>query len=130
MTRLREVGLLIFRVGVGGLMLTHHGIRKVDLLLRGRSEVLSDIPFGFGPDAWLGWLVFAEFGCTILLVLGLMTRLAAIPLILSSMATVFVIHSKNPWGQELELVYLIGFVAVLLLGAGEYSVEAWAKKKK
>jgi putative oxidoreductase len=68
--------------------------------------------------------IFAEFFCSILLILGLFTRLACIALII----TMVVIVSVHDWDlfnkHELAPTFLVGYVAIFLMGPGKYSLDA------
>ena len=73
------IGLLILRVCLGCMMLFGHGWGKL-LNFSEYAEKFPD-PIGLGVTVSLILAIFAEFVCSILVVLGLATRLAVIPLI-------------------------------------------------
>lgn len=113
--------LLILRVAVGLFMLTH-GFSKLQMLMSGDIKFAD--PFGIGVTPSLILSVFAEFFCSILLILGLATRLASIPLIINMLVAVFYAHAADPFARkELPLMYLLFFLTFLILGAGRYSVD-------
>lgn len=120
--------LLIFRVVGGAFMLTH-GIGKFEKLF-GTAEIQFADPFGIGAVATLALTVFAEVICAILLILGLGTRFAAIPLLITMLVAAFIIHSSDGFGrQELPLLYATVYFAIALLGAGKYSIDNLLYKK-
>ncbi len=84
---------------------------------------------GLSPAVSLGLATFAEFFCSVLLILGLFTRLATIPLLV----TIFVILNHHHWQffgeHELVPAFLAGYLAILLLGPGKYSLDAKISKK-
>ena len=111
---------LLLRLIFGGFMLTH-GYNK----LTGFAEMSADFPdpIGVGPQVSLGLTVFAEFFCALLLVLGVLTRFAAIPLIICMLVIAFVIHGPDPIGdKEHALLFLGGYVAIFLYGPGKFSL--------
>lgn len=140
-TSLTSVGLLILRLGVGGYLLTH-GIGKVKMLAAGNFEQMGD-PIGLGPVLSLILITLAEFGCSLLVMLGLGTRLAAIPVVFGMAVAAFVALGGEPWtleaaaakffagetefpaAKEQALLYLIPFLALAFTGAGKYSLDAW-----
>ena len=76
-----DVGVLIARVGIAALMLTH-GLPKMMMLFSGSAVQFPSV-LGMSPEISLGLTVFAEVICSLLLFVGLATRLVAIPLIIT-----------------------------------------------
>ena len=102
-------------------MLTH-GIPKLQMLMSG--HVKFEDPFGIGKTLSLTLTVFAEFVCSVLLILGLAVRFAAIPLIINMLVAVFIALAKQPFAKkELAFIYLLVYFGFLILGAGKYSVD-------
>lgn len=119
--------LLISRIAVGALMLTH-GVPKLEMLMKGHVQFPD--PLHVGTTVSLALTVFAEFVCSILLILGLATRFAAIPLMVVMLMASFSIMAAEPLGKkELPIIYLSLFVGYLILGAGKYSVDHLIGKK-
>lgn len=118
---LTDYGLVVFRLVLGVFMLLH-GWQKLS-----NFEMFSTAfpdPIGLGPSVSLSLIIFAEFCCSILLILGLFTRLATIPLIIGMSVAAFVIHGNDPFAtKELSMLYLLLYVGILLTGAGKYSVD-------
>ncbi len=119
---------LILRLAAGGMMLTH-GYPKFLKLISG-NFAFGD-PIGLGPEVSLVLTVFAEFVCSILIVLGLFTRLAAIPLIFTMLVAVFLVHGADPFSkQELGLMYAAMFTCIGLLGPGKFSIDSLRGRSK
>lgn len=117
-----EWAFLALRIGFGVLMLTH-GWPKLEMLLSGDPIRFGD-PIGIGKMPSLILTIFAEFFCASLVVMGLLTRLAAIPLIITMIVAVFVAHGGDPIGKkEMGLLYLFGFILIFAHGSGRYSVD-------
>lgn len=117
-----SVGLLALRVAVGGMMIYGHGWKKLTNF-SAMSGKFAD-PLGVGSEISLGLAVGAEVGAAALLVVGLFTRLAALPLMFTMIIATFVIHGGDPFGkQELPLMYLAAFTALACTGAGRFSVD-------
>ncbi len=120
--------LLLARIGVAAFMLTH-GFPKLMKLMAGGEIRFAD-PFGFGMTFSLVLAVFAEFFCSILIGLGIGTRLAAIPLIVTMSIAAFVAHGPDPFGKkELALLYLIIYIFLLFTGSGKFSVDYLISRK-
>ncbi|HET8886582.1 MAG TPA: DoxX family protein [Salinimicrobium sp.] len=124
-----NIALLIIRVAIGGMMLAH-GIPKL-LMLFGPEPLQFPGMFGMSPALTLGLAVFAEFLCSIFIIFGLWTRLASIPLIITMVVAVFYVHVADPFSsKELGLQYLMGYVVLLLLGSGKFSIDQLIGKGK
>ncbi|MBN1768661.1 MAG: DoxX family protein [Prolixibacteraceae bacterium] len=117
-----DVALLLIRVGFGVLMLTH-GIPKFQMLFSG--EPVQFLPlFGLSATASMALAATAEVGGSILLIIGLGTRLAVIPLIFTMLVAVFVAHASDPLAvKEPAIHFLIVYFALLFTGSGRYSVD-------
>lgn len=116
-----HVAALVLRLLVGGMMLTH-GLPKVLHF----SEISGEFPdpIGLGPATSLALVAFAEAGCSFLLILGLGTRLATIPLAFAMIVASFFTFPEFAFPQsELSIFYLGAYVTLFLLGSGKYSLD-------
>jgi len=113
--------LLLLRVGVACLMLTH-GWPKFQNLVAGNMHFAD--PIGVGPKVSLFLTVFAEVICSALIFLGLATRLATIPLIINLLVAVFIVHGNDPLPKkELGLLYMLIFITLAVIGPGRFSLD-------
>jgi len=127
--RKTDIALLMLRLGVGGLMLTH-GIPKL-MKLFGSDPIQFGDPIGIGVEASLTLAVLSEVICSVLIIIGLGTRLASIPLIITMAIAFFIVHGADPFQRkELALFYLIVYVVLLLTGSGKYSLDHYFLKRK
>ena len=116
-----NLALLIFRVGTGLMMLTH-GYPKFQRLMAG--EFRFGDPLGLGVEASLVLAVLAEFVGSILIILGLATRIATIPLMITMAVAWGIVHVDDPFGtQEKAALYLVCFLVIFITGAGNYSLD-------
>lgn len=123
-----HLGLLIIRVLVSGFMLTH-GIPKVARLFSGQEIKFAD-PFGFGQAASLVLTTFAEFICSLCILLGLGTRLATIPLLITMLTAAFYAHADDPFGtKEKPLLFAVVYLSLLIFGSGRYSLDRLIEKR-
>lgn len=119
-----NLALLLLRLVAGSFMLTH-GIGKFSTLF-GVDPIQFPDPIGIGATASLALTVFSEVFCSILLILGLATRFAAIPLIITMLVAAFIMHANDGFGkQELPLIYTTVYLVIALLGAGKISIDNW-----
>lgn len=120
--------LFVFRVAVSIFMLTH-GIPKLKVLLAWGDIQFID-PIGIGATASLIMVVFAEFLCSVLIILGFATRFATIPLIATMAIAAFIFHGADPFGaKELPLLYLLCYTTLLITGSGRLSLDFLIRRK-
>ena len=125
---MQNVGLLILRVGVGLMMMFPHGWDKL-IGFGQKMEVFPD-PIGLGSKVSLTAAVFAEFFCSILIIIGFKTRLASIPLLLTMIVAVFVVHGSHPYGRkELGLLYSLVYLSLIFFGSGKFSIDGLMGEK-
>ncbi|KGO84697.1 DoxX family protein [Flavobacterium rivuli WB 3.3-2 = DSM 21788] len=123
-----SLAVLILRVVAGGFMLVH-GLEKLEML-KANPVQFAD-PIGIGEPASLTLAVFAELVCSALLILGLLTRLAIIPLIITMLVAVFIVHAADGFEkQELGALYLGVYIVLIITGAGKFSVDRLIAKRK
>lgn len=116
-----DIALLVGRVGIGAFMLTH-GIPKIARFAENPVQFMDFM--GLGTEVSLALAVFSEVICSILIILGLATRFATIPLIVTMLVAVFVAHGADPFAkQEMGLHYLLLYLMLLLSGSGKYSLD-------
>ncbi|WP_040496814.1 DoxX family protein [Fulvivirga imtechensis] len=114
--------LFILRISLSSFMLTH-GYPKLKTLLQGGEIAFYDF-LGIGNTASLVLAVFAEFLCSIFVLLGLGTRLATIPLITTMFVAAFMVHADDPFSKkEFALLYALGFITLFVFGSGKYSID-------
>ena len=119
-TNFNDFGLLILRLGFGGMMLTH-GIPKLSML--SNPSDFGD-PIGVGATASLILCLIGEVLAPALIIIGLKTKLAAIPAAITMAVAAFIVHGPDPLARkEMALLYLFAFVVIFLAGAGKYSVD-------
>ncbi|HSJ04317.1 MAG TPA: DoxX family protein [Verrucomicrobium sp.] len=125
-----DLGLLVLRVWLGISIFALHGLAKFKNF--GGTVQMFHEKMGF-PTPLAAGAVLAESVFAILLVLGLGTRWAAGFLAATMGVAFFVAHQasfdpKSATGSgELAFIYLAGFVALLIAGAGRYSVDSKLK---
>ncbi|HLG02498.1 MAG TPA: DoxX family protein [Bacteroidia bacterium] len=111
---------IVLRISAALMLL--HGWPKL-MKFSEKAEAFSD-PLGIGHTGSLALTVFAEFFCTILIVLGCCTRVATIPLMFLMGIIIFVVHTTDPFpDKELAWHYLLLYLAIFFLGPGKYSVD-------
>jgi putative oxidoreductase len=121
-----HTAILILRIAVGLLMLKH-GMDKLSSFTTEKNSI--NMLFGAPTDYIL--VIFAELFCSIFLILGLFTRFALLPLIITMTMAFFKAHNGVIFGAnggETALLYLIAYIALLLTGPGKVSIDKMIAK--
>ena len=123
-----HIGLLIGRIALALLMLSH-GLPKLQMLFSD-GPIQFPAVLGLSSEVGLTLAVFAEVFCSLLILFGLGTRLATIPLIVTMLVAIFSIHAADVFAQkELAVLYLAGYLILLFGGSGKYSVDQLLESK-
>jgi putative oxidoreductase len=116
-----DLGLLILRFFSFAFMLSH-GWPKFQKLVVGNFQ-FGD-PLGVGVEISLVLAVFAEFFCSLLIMIGFLTRPALMLSAITMAVAAFVAHDGDPFKQkELALLYLVVSVALIFTGPGKYAID-------
>jgi len=131
-----NIALLLIRLMVGSVFLSE-GIQK--FLFPGTLGVGRFIKIGLPAPEFLGYFVPAfEIGCGLLVIAGLFTRLASIPLIIIMLAAIAstkipILLNDGFWKMAHETrtdwAMLIGSVILLIAGAGKISLDYYFSNK-
>ena len=129
--------VLLIRILVGWVFLSE-GIQKFlfpDSLGVGRFVKIG-IP---SPQVMAPFVGVVEIVCSSLVLVGLFTRLATVPLLIdiavAMYSTKIVTFAKNGfWGTlheaRTDVSMLLGLVFLLLVGAGAFSLDAWLAERR
>jgi putative oxidoreductase len=117
-----DVGLLYLRITASLLVLAVHGLPKV-LQYASQAAAIED-PFHLGKTLSISFAIFAEVICPPLMILGIGTRLAAIPiLVVTAIALVFVHREWTLAEGQFAWMLLIIFGTIAIAGPGRYRVR-------
>ena len=122
--RLQPVALLALRLVLGAIMIGH-GYPKVFGGLSHQVQAVSRL----GLPGWLAYLsAAAEFFGGIALVVGLLTRLAALAILINMAVAIEKVHWKNgflsPNGYQFPLACAALAFALIFFGAGPIALDA------
>lgn len=124
-----DIALLIVRVFVGFAMISH-GFPKLQQLFSGEEIKFYDL-LGIGPKITLILAVFAEFVCSLFLILGLFTRIAVFFLFVTMIIAGFVVHFTDEFSKrEISLLYLSLYAIFITAGPGKFSIDAMISKRR
>lgn len=134
-TLIPSIGLLLFRLIFGGFMLAGHGWGK--LMAFGEKAATFPDPLGIGSQLSMGSAIFCEVFCAALVMLGLVTRIAVLPLVFTMLVAAFVVHGGDPLfmsgaggAKEPALIYLTAYALLFFTGPGRFSMDCCLAHKK
>ncbi|HTS24002.1 MAG TPA: DoxX family protein [Casimicrobiaceae bacterium] len=121
-----NLGKLVLRLTLGGLMLLH-GLAKVS---GGIAPIVGRVAQSGLPPAFAYLVYVGEVLAPVLLIIGLWTRAAAALAAINMIVAISLMHTSQlgemsksgGWALELQAFYLFTAVAVMLLGAGRFSL--------
>jgi putative oxidoreductase len=122
-----DFGKLILRLIVGGLML-FHGVGKIVSGIDGIKQALtaSNLPEFVAYGVYVGEVI-----APVLMVIGFMTRPAAlvfafnmlVAVLLAHRGEIFSLNQYNIWAIELQAFFFFTAIAIACLGAGKFSAS-------
>ena len=133
-----SLGLFLLRIIIGVVMACYGYEKLTHFSEMAASDFWAkNVSFlGFTGKIPLALTIFAEFFCSLFLILGLFTRLSLIPLlicmgyIIVAIAQFSVIYKgDNGFEVNTAFMYFIIYLALLLTGPGKYSIDAKLSKK-
>lgn len=116
-----NLAMFILRVILGVLMIPH-GYNKLVGFAEGKKDFMNFL--GLGSTISLALVIFAELFCSVFLIMGLFTRVVCAILLIEMIVVVFKAHNVEIFGDgEHALLYLAGYLTLLLLGPGKASLD-------
>ncbi|MGQ7935971.1 DoxX family protein [Paraburkholderia sp. D1E] len=117
-----SAALLFLRVAASVLLLVVHGLPKATHY-SSQLAVIED-PLHLGKTLTLGIAIFAEVLCPVLMIAGIATRLAALPMMVITLMALTLVHPEWTLDQpQFAWMLLILFGTIVIGGAGRYRVS-------
>ena len=121
-----NLAMLILRIATG-LLLASHGYSKLIKFPALKDRFMNFLHLG-SPTS-LSLIIFAELVCGLLLIVGLFTRFACIPIIIGMVVVVFIASNGHIFTEgEKGFGYLAATITILLCGPGKMSLDAMIHK--
>jgi putative oxidoreductase len=119
-----DLALLVLRIGMGFSLFLRHGWEKVS----GFSAMAAHFPdpLHLGPVPSLAFALVSDAICSILIIFGLATRLAAAVCAVNLLVAFSLVHHFTLLGQrtgEVAYLYLCGMILLILVGPGKFSLD-------
>lgn len=122
-----NAALLIFRILLCYEMFRVHGLKKV-AKTGGAAEVVPN-PLGLPPK--LNQLIanFSDLVAPVLVGLGVLTRLSALPILAVTLTGYFVVHRRDVLTvRDIPYMYSLSYLLIFLVGAGQFSADFYIYK--
>jgi len=121
-----DLGKLILRLMIGGLML-FHGISK---LANGVDGIESMVVAAGLPAVITYGIYVAEVVAPILIILGIQVRLSALTIVIAMIGAIYLAHLEDvwkltkhgAWAIELQMLFLLSSLSLMFMGSGKYVV--------
>ncbi|WP_448723660.1 DoxX family protein [Pseudomonas farris] len=118
----QDVGLLFLRVSGGLFLLWVHGLPKL-LDYSAELQRIED-PFHLGASLTLMLAIFAEVLCPLLIIAGVLVRLACLPILFVLLVALLVVHPQWSVAEgQFGWLLLILFTAVFIAGPGRLALN-------
>ncbi|MCD9030766.1 DoxX family protein [Luteimonas sp. Y-2-2-4F] len=124
---MQDLGRLLLRLAVGGLVLLH-GVAKLRNGLGGIEGMLE----ARGLPAMLAYLsLVGEVVAPLMVIVGLHARIGGAVIAINMVVAIALVHMRElgrlndtgGWAIELQAMFLAGAVVVALIGPGRYSAN-------
>lgn len=124
------MGKLVLRLTVAGLML-FHGVAKI--LHPGSLEFIGSSLSGAGLPSALAYGVYiGEVIAPLMIIAGFHARIGGLIVIVNMLFAILLVHmgdivsltQHGGWAIELQAFYLLGGLAIVLLGSGKFAIRS------
>lgn len=124
-----EAGAVILRM-VAGLIIFKYGLEIFSAdKMKGYTDWLTDLNFP-APEAMAYTGKLCELGGGLLMALGLFTRIAAIPLMITMIVIAFIMGEPEFLAADGSILLLLIFFHFLLTGPGKFSFDHFLFSKR
>lgn len=130
----RDVGLLILRIGIGGMMIFHGAPKMFGGPERweGTGKAMAVIGINFLPVLWGFLASFAEFAGGIFIIFGLFFRPMSFMIFFTMLIASLrgLSRGNGLRGAAHSIEVGIVFLSLIFIGPGKYSLDELLKKRK
>ncbi len=123
-----DVALLVLRLWIGFALFAKHGIEKFANFSQMQQHFPD--PLHVGSTFSLSFALLTDGICSLLIILGFATRLAALFIVINLLVVFITMHQFSFAKEHAELVYLFlgSVLSILIAGPGKYSLDQKLKQ--
>tara|TARA_B100000927_G_C16128135_1_gene334088 strand:+ start:137 stop:508 length:372 start_codon:yes stop_codon:yes gene_type:complete len=119
---MNNIALLLIRIVFAGSMIYGHGLSKFYRLIEGNLSFAN--PIGIGEAPTLVLAVFSEFLAPLFILIGYKTKIFSFFPAATMFVAAFIVHLSDPFARkEKAILFLIGFIVIMMMGPGKYSID-------
>lgn len=126
-------GLLLLRVALGTVFVMHGSQKLFGIGYQGVTGFVASLGLPL-PALGAAALIAVELGGGLALLAGAFTRVTALLTAFAMAVATVTVHLANgfflPNGYEFTLTLMLASFAVVMTGAGAYSVDAWLRRRR
>ena len=127
-TKLNDIAVLFFRIAISCELFYAHGLKKLGV----GTAMVEVVPNPLGLPEVLNqtFATTANLLMPLFIILGLMTRIATLPILAVTLTGYFVLHFNDPvLVKDVPLIYSLCFLLICFTGAGKYSLDYYITRK-
>jgi len=120
--------LLFFRVAVSIELMVAHGLKKLGVGVLQAEQIPN--PLHLPEMLNNGFAVAANLVFPLFIIIGLLTRLAILPVLAVTLTGYFILHwNDSLLEKDTPFMYSVSYLLLIILGPGKYSLDYWINKK-
>ena len=120
-TKTMDFCLLFFRIAISTELIIVHGLKKIGI--GSIAEVVPN-PFGIPERINEVFAIAANIFFPQLVIMGLFTRLATLPILAVTLTGYFVVHGGDPLPErDIPFMFSLGYLMIAFAGPGKYSLD-------
>ncbi|MCL9806979.1 DoxX family protein [Flavobacterium amniphilum] len=122
-----DLSILFFRVVISLQLIVVHGLKKIGI----GTEIAEKVPnpFHFPELINQSFAICSSILFPLLVIIGLYTRLATIPILIVTLSGYFIVHWNDTLlERDVPFMYSICFLLIFLTGPGKYALDSRFKR--
>lgn len=125
---LYNFAILLFRIGIAAQLIIVHGLKKIGIGVTS-AEVIPN-PLNFPETLNNIIAITANTYLPFFVIIGLCTRLAAIPALCVTMTGYFIVHANDPLSvSDIPYMYSISLLFIVITGGGKFSLDHYISER-
>ncbi|MBC6110916.1 DoxX family protein [Pedobacter fastidiosus] len=119
--RTMDFCMLFYRIAISLELIIVHGLKKIGI--GGVAEVVPN-PFGIPQNLNEILAITANLLLPQLIIIGLFTRFATLPILAVTLTGYFVVHGNDPLiVRDVPFMFSLGYLLIAVVGPGRFSLD-------